>query len=146
MSLEEMRLTESQRGAVGRAAAIRAFSRVGSGFGPRTFARKSHRALAFLALAGGLFLLTFADAAWLRARRAQGLAWETELAARLELTDLCLSTEARYTRHLSQADLHSAFQDHPVALEHFPSGSILPPPRALTTHHENLDRKTEVPD
>jgi len=37
------------------------------------FARKSHRALAFLGLAGGLFLLTFADAAWLRARRVQGL-------------------------------------------------------------------------
>jgi len=110
------------------------------------FERKSNRALAFLALAGGLFLLTFADAAWLRARRAQGLAWEIELAARLELTDVCLSTEARYTRHLSQADLHSAFQDHPLGLEHFPSGSILPPPKALTAHHENLDRKTEVPD
>lgn len=45
----------------------------------------------------------------------------------LELTDLCLFTEARYTRHLSQADLHSAFQDHPVALEHFPSGSLVTP-------------------
>ena len=108
--------------------------------------RKSNRALIFLILAGALFLLTFADAAWLRGRRAQGLAWEIELATRLELTDLCLSTEARYTRHLSQADLHSAFQDHPAAFEHFPSGSILPPPKALTTRHENLDRTTEVPD
>lgn len=110
------------------------------------FARKSHCALAFLGLAGGLFLLTFADAAWLRARRAQGLVQESELAGRLELTDLCLFTEARYTRHLSQADLHSAFQDHPVALEHFPSGSLVPPPRALTIDHANLDRKTKIPD
>jgi hypothetical protein len=110
------------------------------------FARKSHCALAFLGLAGGLFLLTFADAAWLRARRVPGLVRESELAARLELTDLCLFTEARYTRHLSQADLHSAFQDHPAAFEHFPSGSLVPPPRALTTDHANLDRKTEVPD
>jgi len=47
----------------------------------------------------------------------------------LQLTDLCLFTEARYTRHPSMADLHSAFQDHPLALEHFPSGSLTPPPR-----------------
>jgi len=47
----------------------------------------------------------------------------------LQLTDLCLFTEARYTRHPSMADLHSAFQDHPLALEHFPSGSLATPPR-----------------
>ena len=46
----------------------------------------------------------------------------------LRLTDLCLFTEARYTRHLSQADLHSAFQSHPMAFEHFPSGSLVLPP------------------
>jgi len=48
----------------------------------------------------------------------------------LELTDLALFTEARYTRHLSQADLFSAFQDHPGALEHFPAGSLAGPPPA----------------
>ena len=48
---------------------------------------------------------------------------------RLQLTDLCLFTEARYTRHPSMADLHSAFQDHPMALDHFPSGSLVSPPR-----------------
>ncbi len=48
--------------------------------------------------------------------------------ARLGLTDLCLFTEARYTRHPSMADLHSAFQEHPMALEHFPSGSMVSPP------------------
>ena len=51
------------------------------------------------------------------------------LAHELQLTDLCLFTEARYTRHPSMADLHSAFQDHPMALEHFPSGSMVSPPR-----------------
>lgn len=45
----------------------------------------------------------------------------------LRLTDLCLFTEARYTRHLSQADLNTAFQDHPLSLEHFPSGSFTQP-------------------
>ncbi|MCG7903920.1 MAG: hypothetical protein JAY99_14625 [Candidatus Thiodiazotropha lotti] len=51
-----------------------------------------------------------------------------DLVSRLGLTDLALFTEARYTRHPSQTDIHSAFQDHPVALEHFPTGSLLQPP------------------
>ena len=51
-----------------------------------------------------------------------------ELVGRLKLTDLSLFTEARYTRHPSMADLHSAFQDHPLALDHFPSGSLVTPP------------------
>ena len=49
----------------------------------------------------------------------------------LALTDLCLFTEARYTRHLSQADLFSPFQDYPMAFEHFPSGSMVMPPEHL---------------
>src|SRR5512141_2677099 len=47
----------------------------------------------------------------------------------LKLTDLCLFTEARYTRHPSMADLHAPFQDHPRALDLFPSGSLLSPSR-----------------
>lgn len=46
----------------------------------------------------------------------------------LQLTDLALFTEARYTRNPSMADRHAAFQDHPFALEHFPSGSLVAPP------------------
>lgn len=53
-----------------------------------------------------------------------------DLVARLGLTDLALFTEARYTRHPSQSDRHAAFQDHPFAFEHFPSGSVLPPRRS----------------
>ncbi len=49
----------------------------------------------------------------------------------LGITDLALFTEARYTRHPSQADLHAAFQDHPLALEHFPTGSLVPVPNRL---------------
>ena len=51
------------------------------------------------------------------------------LAAQLGLTDLALFTEARYTRHRSLADLHSAFQDAPMAIEHFPAGSLVTPPQ-----------------
>ncbi|MBT0666108.1 hypothetical protein KI809_17485 [Geobacter pelophilus] len=53
--------------------------------------------------------------------------YRSQLVKELRLTDLCLFTEARYTRHLSMADIHSAFQDHPVALEHFPSGALTRP-------------------
>ena len=54
--------------------------------------------------------------------------YRRHLVKELHLTDLCLFTEARYTRHLSMADNHAPFQDHPVALEHFPSGSLTTPP------------------
>jgi hypothetical protein len=47
------------------------------------------------------------------------------------LTDLCLATDARYTRHPSQADWHTSFQSHPMALDHFPSGSLIRPPARL---------------
>lgn len=54
-----------------------------------------------------------------------------EIVRVLGLTDLCLFTEARYTRHPSMADMGTPFQDHPMALEHFPSGAIMPVPPHL---------------
>lgn len=54
----------------------------------------------------------------------------------LGLTDLCLFTEARYTRHPAMADLHTPFQDHPLALEHFPSGSLISPPPIVMRSYE----------
>lgn len=108
--------------------------------------RPSSLACVALGLAAAGFAATFVDAAWLRERSAAQLAERGALAARLGLTDLALFTEARYTRHPSQADLHSAFQDHPLALEHFPTGSLLPPPASLLAHHEHLDRKTAPSD
>jgi len=56
---------------------------------------------------------------------------KVRLVQRLGLTDLCLFTEASYTRHLSLADFHTAFQNSPMALEHFPSGSLVAPPKTL---------------
>ena len=51
-----------------------------------------------------------------------------ELVRVLSLTDLSIWTEARYTRHPSQADFFSPFQDFPSAPEHFPAGSVIGPP------------------
>lgn len=84
-----------------------------------------------LLLAAGLLLLiaTLLHAAWRGS--ATDLANSQSLVSELGLTDLTLFTEARYTRHLSQADRHTAFQDHPLALDHFPSGSLVPPPARL---------------
>ena len=69
-----------------------------------------------------------------------GLEEKREMVRRLDLTDLCLFTEANYTRHLTQADGHVPFQDHPVSLEHFPSGSLLQPPSMMNRTHVRLDR------
>ena len=52
----------------------------------------------------------------------------SEITSALKLTDLTLCSDARYTRHPSQADLFSAFQDYPGSIDHFPSGSVIPPP------------------
>jgi len=52
----------------------------------------------------------------------------------LALTDLVLFTDARYTRHPSMADRHAPFQDHPLSLEHFPSGSLMAPPPHVRSH------------
>lgn len=57
----------------------------------------------------------------------------------LDLTDLCLFTEASYTRHLTQADLHTPFQDAPISLDHFPSGSLVQPPASLRRAHGKVD-------
>lgn len=81
-------------------------------------------AVAVLALAA-----TFVDAARGVAAAGPALAERAKLVERLGLTDLVLFTEARYTRHPSQADRHAAFQDHPFAFEHFPSGALMAAPR-----------------
>ena len=43
------------------------------------------------------------------------------------LSDLALSTEARYTRHPAVSDMVAPFMNHPEGLEHFPSGSFFAP-------------------
>ncbi len=82
--------------------------------------------LATLALAG---LGVLAHAQWAQAGGVARQQQARVLVRELGLTDLSLFTEARYARHLSQADLHSAFQDGPGALEHFPVGSLVRPAR-----------------
>lgn len=94
--------------------------------------RKSTAYLIFLLVAGLVMAgLIFMHPRLQMVDYERGLVKRQHMVRELGLTDLCLFTEARYTRHLSQADLHSPFQDYPMALDHFPSGSLVLPPGHL---------------
>ena len=101
--------------------------------------RKSNIFLLGIMIQGVLLMLFFVHAAYTEKTAGPGLEEKREMVKRLELTDLCLFTEASYTRHLSQADLHTPFQSHPLSLEHFPSGSIIQPPAMLKRMNGKLD-------
>jgi hypothetical protein len=85
--------------------------------------RRSLYYLLFTAVTGTVFLLLP-----LHARSAQQQRVDAMPQLRsLHVTDLCLATEARYTRHPAVADRHTPFQEHPLALEHFPTGALILP-------------------
>lgn len=50
-----------------------------------------------------------------------------DIVRELGLTDLCVYTDAIYTRNPAVADLSMPFQDSPLSMEHFPTGSLLTP-------------------
>jgi hypothetical protein len=70
------------------------------------------------------------DAGFYQQSRRERLRWQDErprvaiVTAALGLTDLCLATEARYTRNPAVSDPLAPFMDHPGSLEHFPTGSF----------------------
>ena len=97
-----------------------------------TLRRESTAFFLFTALCLASLLLLFFHATWREKADRNIYAEKREIVRALGLTDLCLFTEARYTRHPAVADRFTPFQDHPMSLEHFPSGSILLPPPHLT--------------
>lgn len=82
----------------------------------------------FIVLEASILALLLIGALLSMEKRQPELTAKRQLVKRLMLTDLALWTEARYTRHPSQADFFTPFQDFPGAVEHFPAGSILAPP------------------
>ena len=78
-----------------------------------------------LVVLGGLFVWS---QGLLRQRAIEEIPRKNQLTRELGLTDLAIWTEARYTRHPSQADFFSPFQDCPSSLEHFPAGSVVAAP------------------
>lgn len=93
--------------------------------------RPSHLALGCLGVLGLLFCAAMLHAFLATTSRSSGIAEARALVGQLGLSDLTLFTEARYSRHPSMADLHTPFQDHPVSLDHFPSGSLIAPPQGV---------------
>jgi len=101
--------------------------------------RKSSLFLIYLTLNAVLLFFMFVHASYQREADARILDEKTAMVKRLQLTDLCLFTEASYTRHLSMADLHTPFQDSPMSLEHFPSGSLVMPPEGIRKMNGKVD-------
>jgi hypothetical protein len=93
--------------------------------------RKSTVFLTFILGCALVLGWVFLDAARQTAGDLPRLRQEIKVVETLQLTDLCLATEARHTRHPSQSDWHSPFQSHPGALDHFPSGAIIQPPETI---------------
>jgi len=100
-------------------------------------ARPSTLFFGLLAVGIILLILMTVDAAISQRTDQAAQRQRRDIVRALALTDLCLFTESRYTRHPSMADLHSPFQDHPSALERFPSGALMrPPPHLVTQNRE----------
>ena len=89
--------------------------------------RRSLQFLLFTAATLTIFLLLPLHARHAKQHSGGDTSLQTEQVRNLHVTDLCLATEARYTRHPALADRHAPFQEHPLALEHFPSGSLILP-------------------
>ncbi len=79
--------------------------------------------LVFSLLFGGLAMSMPAR----KAEEEQNFQMLREVVAHLGLSDLSLSTEARYTRHPAASDPVVVSMDHPGAVDHFPSSFFWAP-------------------
>ena len=95
------------------------------------FQRKSNALFIFIGINISLFFMMLGHAAYQRNADAVHLKEKRMLVKTLGLSDMCLFTDARYTRHPSMADINTPFQDSPMSFEHFPSGSLIEPPPHL---------------
>jgi hypothetical protein len=87
--------------------------------------------LLFIFLESLLILFLFAYSHYSINRRGGEVVDMRVIVRDLMLTDMAVWTAARYTRHPSQADLFTPFQDFPGSVEHFPAGSIIAPPGVI---------------
>ena len=99
--------------------------------------RKSTVFISTIAIMTALLFVAFVHA---QARqRADGplLLQSADIVRYFELTDVCLFTDAQYTRNPAVASRHTPFQDYPLSFEHFPSGSLSGPPPRMISHEQN---------
>ena len=96
--------------------------------GLRNYARSAYLLMVFWAFLALLVLIFIA----LGNRDYAGnprLSGEQKIVRLLRLTDFCLATESRHTRHISLPEPIAPFQDVPGYLDHFPTSTFLWPPR-----------------
>jgi hypothetical protein len=101
--------------------------------------RRSSLFLLFLVVNTALLFLMFVHAGYRQRADVAVLHQKAVMVRTLGLTDMCLFTEASYTRHMSQADIHTPFLGTPTSMEHFPSGALVMPPPLLRKLNEKLD-------
>jgi hypothetical protein len=94
-----------------------------------TWLRPAH--LALLLLATLLMAVTVVHLSVERQRHQQSRRFADlhPLVSLLGLSDLAVSTEARYTRHPAVSDRVVVVMDHPGAIDHFPSTLFFAAPR-----------------
>jgi hypothetical protein len=91
--------------------------------------RPSAAVLGILCLFFFLGSLIFTTMDKRRSAQAEQFRHVQRVVAELALSDLALSTEARYTRHPAVTDAVVVGMDHPGALDHFPSTLFFAPVR-----------------
>ncbi|MCK5853485.1 hypothetical protein KAH27_10700 [bacterium] len=67
---------------------------------------------------------------------------EKRIAAKLHLTDICLSTESRHTRNIAfPLELCAPFQDIPGYFDHFPSSTFIRPQKEILFKFKSGDER-----
>lgn len=99
--------------------------------------RKSSAFIATIAFMTALLFAAFVHAQARQRSDIPRLLRSADTVRYFELTDLCLFTDAQYTRHPAVANRHTPFQDHPLSFEHFPSGSLSGPPPRMVLHEQD---------
>jgi hypothetical protein len=89
------------------------------------------RFLAVIAALAALNAALFVTGDRMAASRVRVEERNRDVVRALGLTDLSLWTEARFTRHPSQTDFFSPFQDLPGGMDHFPAAALMVPPAHL---------------
>lgn len=93
--------------------------------------QKSRSFLLFIAVLTALVGVMLLHASIRREMDKTLLNQKSEVVGHLGITDICIFTDARYTRHPSMADYATPFQDYPLSIDHFPSSSFMDVPPHL---------------
>ncbi len=81
--------------------------------------------LALITVFMGIWITLVSADVYRRTSAYQQQIWKRKyLQKKVGLTDLSITTAARYLRHYNLSDQTTPFQDYPVSLDHFPAGFV----------------------